>query len=96
MESVIELKPFGEFWQVTNNGSVLVCAVARQGAINAAALLRHQLNDPVIVDTLKFVGLELAELFAVPRPNWKQKGPFVNACKHPMKLAFEDRSTCSP
>jgi hypothetical protein len=80
VEAVIELKPFGEFWQVTHNGSVLVCAVARQGAINAAAaLLRQQLKDPAVVAGLQFVGVELAELLSAPPmdPNWKRKGPRI-------------------
>jgi hypothetical protein len=77
MEAVIELKLFGEFWQVTHNGSVLTCAITRQGAINAASgLLRQQLEDPGAVAGLTFCGLELAELLAAPPmdPNWKRKG----------------------
>lgn len=77
MDTLIELMPFGEFWQVKQNGSVLACAVTRQGAINAvAALLRRQLKDPAAVAALKFVGFELAEvLLAAPMdPNWKRKG----------------------
>jgi len=80
MAAVIELKPLGEFWQVTHDGSVLACAVTRQGAINAAAaLLRRQLKDPAAVAGLRFVGLELAELLAAPPmdPNWKRKGPRI-------------------
>src|SRR5947207_2399551 len=80
MGAVIELKPLGEFWQVTHDGSVLACAVERQGAINAtAALLRRQLKDPAAVAGLHLVGLELAELLAAPPmdPNWKRKGPRI-------------------
>lgn len=78
MEAVVELKPFGEFWQVTHNSSVLACAVTRQAVMNAAAaLLRQQLKDPGTVAGLKFVGLELADLLgALPMdPNRTRKGP---------------------
>jgi hypothetical protein len=78
MAAVIELKPLGEFWQVLYAGHVIACAVAREGAVSAAAgLLRRQLQDPAARAELTCVGLELAELLAAPpmEPNWKRKGP---------------------
>lgn len=81
MEAVIELKPFGKFWQVTHDGNVIACAVTRQAAINATAgLLRRQLKDPAALAVLSFVGLEVAELLAAPPMdpnNWKRKGPRI-------------------
>lgn len=80
METVIELKPFGEFWQVTHDGNVIVCAVTRQAAINATAgLFRRQLKVPAALAGLSFIGLEAAELLAVPPmdPNWKRKEPLI-------------------
>ena len=80
MGTLIELKPFGEFWQVTYDGSVIACAVTRTGAVSAAAaLLCRQLKDPAAVTGYSFVGLELTELLAAPPmdPNWKRKGPRI-------------------
>lgn len=73
MGAVIELKPLGQFWQVTHDGSVIACAVTRQGAIDAAAgLLRRHLADPVAVAGMQFVGITPPELLpakpAEPRP----------------------------
>lgn len=78
MAAVIKLKPLGEFWQVLYDGRVIACAIAREGAVSAAAgLLRRQVQDPVARGELTCVGLELAELLAAPpmKPNWKRKGP---------------------
>jgi hypothetical protein len=61
--AVIELKPLGQFWQVTRDGNVIACAVTRQGAIDAAATLLHsQLADPVVLAGMQFVGLTTREL----------------------------------
>lgn len=79
MDVVVELKPFGQFWQLTRNGTVLVCSVERRGAINAAAaLLRPELTDPETLTHIKFIGLEVSDLVAPESdPNWKRKGPPV-------------------
>ena len=80
MDSVVELKPFGGFWQVTHNDRVIAYAVNRRAAVNVtAALLRRQLKDPRTTAELTFVGLELAELLEAPSmdPNWKRKGPRI-------------------
>jgi hypothetical protein len=80
MGTVIELKPLGDFWQVTLDGSVIACAITRQGAINAAAAHLHwQLKDPAAVVNLSLIGLQLAELLATPPKDrrWKRKGPRI-------------------
>lgn len=80
VDAVIELKPLGEFWQVTHIGNVLICAASREGAISAAArLLRQRLNDPAALAGLQFVGLDPAELLATQPMDrdWKRKGPQI-------------------
>jgi hypothetical protein len=76
---IIELKPFGQFWQVTRNGDILVCAVDRNGAINTAArLLCPEIRN---LDSKHFtlIGLEFSELQQAKSldPNWKRKGPRI-------------------
>jgi len=77
---VVELKPLGQFWQVTRNGTVLACAIDRRGAINVAArLLRPETRNPESLRVMCFVGLELAELERAESvdPNWRHKGPRI-------------------
>jgi hypothetical protein len=74
-QAVVKLQKVGLLWRLTLNGSVLVCATDRAGALNAAAgLLRRQLADSAAVAKMQFVGLTPSELLLAreadpaPRP----------------------------
>ncbi|HEX4607061.1 MAG TPA: hypothetical protein VH092_02560 [Urbifossiella sp.] len=76
--------PLGQFWQLTHDGSVIVCAVTRQGAIDSAAvLLNRQLADPDAVAGMRFVGLAPSELLPT-KPAEPLPGPL------PSKIDFAE------
>jgi hypothetical protein len=61
---ILMVQKFGTMWQVTLDGTTVVCALDRAQAIASAGhMLRLQLTDSEFLANLELSGLELHELF---------------------------------